>query len=285
VRIVSLLPAATEILLALGLEEELVGITHRCEVPATAEEPVVLTRAGSSGADALDAAALVEADPELVIVGDGDEGTVSARLIEAAFADRDVAPSVLTLAPTTVEGVLNGIVAVGAMTEAEDEALAVVEGLRERLKGLENIVLGRRDHGFQPPRVVLLGAVDPPATVGRWIPDQVRRAGGWELLGSDGGRGAPTTWDAVRDMDPEVLVLLPGGLPLAEAVRAWEAAPRPAAWEDLRAVRDDRVFVVDGGAFVLAGPRVLDGIEILAELIDPAAFDGMSPPATWARAG
>jgi len=284
VRIVSLLPAATEVLLALGLEEELVGITHRCEVPATGDQAVVLTRTGSGGGDALDAQALVDTDPELVVTGPGDDGSVGARLVEAAFADAAVRPSVLTLAPTSVEGVLNGIVAVGAMTEAEDEALAVVEGLRERLKVLEGIVLGRRDSGFRPPRLAVLDPGDPPLASGRWIPDQVRRAGGWDPLGQDGGRPEPTTWEAVHDLDPDVLVLVPGGLPLPEAVRAWEAAPRPEGWGELRAVREDRAFVVDGGAFLLAGPRVVDGIEILAELIDPAAFDGMAPPASWAEA-
>ena len=193
-RIVSLLPAATEILLALGLEEELVGITHRCEIPATGEEPAVLTRTGSGGGDALDAPALVEADPELVITGAGDDGSVGARLVEAAFADAAVRPSTLTLAPATVEGVLNAIVAVGAMTEAEDEALAVVEGLRERLKALEDIVIGRRDGGFRPPRLAVLDPGDPPVASGRWVPDQVRRAGGWDPLGQDGGRPEPTTW-------------------------------------------------------------------------------------------
>jgi iron complex transport system substrate-binding protein len=280
-RIVSLLPDATEVVLALGLEDELVGVTHRCDVPAVAGEPAVLTRPGSTGGDALDAAGLVEADPDLVIVGDARDGAVSGRLVEAAFADSDAVPSVLTHAPMTVEGVLNAIVGIGAMTESEDEALAVVEGLRERLQELQRIVLGRRDGGFAPPRMVLLVALDPPRTVGRWIPDQVRLAGGWELLGQPGGRGELTTWPAVADIDPEVLVLLPGGQPLTEAVHAWEAAVRPPGWADLRAVRAGRAFVVDGGPFVLAGPRVIDGIEILAELIDPAAFDGMSPPATW----
>ena len=282
-RIVSLLPAATEIVIALGLDEELVGITHRCRIPLGPDEAAVLTTAGPDG-DELDVGALLDADPDLVIVGGGDEGTIGARPVEAVFADDEDAPSVLTLAASSVEGVLNGIVAVGAMTEAENAALDVVVGLRERLQGLEEIVVGRRDRGFQPPRVVLLGAVDPPWAVGHWIPDQVRLAGGWELLGQDGGPAEPTTWDAVRDMDPEVLVLLPHGLPLPEAIRAWESSPRPDGWADLRAVRDDRVFVVDGGAFVLPGPRVIDGIEILAELIDPVAFDGMSPPATWSRA-
>jgi iron complex transport system substrate-binding protein len=283
VRIVSLLPAATEIVIALGLDEELVGVTHRCQVPSGPSEGAVLTAAGP-GFDELDIGALLDADPDLVIVGDGDEGTIGARAVEAVFADEEEPPSVLALAASSVEGVFNGIVAVGAMTEAENAALDVVLGLRERLRGLEDIVVGRRDGGFQPPRVVLLGAVDPPRAVGRWIPEQVRLAGGWELLGLDGGPAEPTTWDAVRDMDPEVLVLLSDGLPLAEATRAWESWPRPDGWAELRAVRDDRVFVVDGGAFVLAGPRVVDGIEILAELLDPVAFDGMSPPATWARA-
>ena len=281
-RIVSLLPAATEIVLALGLGEELAGVTHHCEVPPGAGDPLVVTRRGLPGTpDELDEAALDEADPELVIAGDGEDGLVGARVIEARYAGADTKPSFLALAPSTVEGVLNGIVAVGAMTEAEDEALGVVEGLRERLKGLEEIVMGRRDHGFAPPRVVLLGAVDPPRTVGRWIPDMVRLAGGWELLGQPGERPVATSWDAVRDMDPEVLVLLPGGLPLREGVRVWESAPRPEAWADLRAVREGRAFIVDGGCFVLAGPGVIDGIEVLAELIDPAAFDGMSPPGTW----
>jgi iron complex transport system substrate-binding protein len=281
---VSLLPGATEILLALGLDDELVGVTHRCEVPATGEEPAVLTRTGSGGGDALDAAALVDADPELVITGPGDDGSVGPRIVDDAFADGEVRPSVLTLAPTSVEGVLNAIIAVGAMTEAEDEALGIVEGLRERLRGLEDIVLSRRDHGFRPPRLAVVDPGAPPLAAGRWVPDQVRLAGGWDVLGHGGAPPQATSWEAVHDVDPEVLVLAPGGLALADAIRAWEAGPRPERWADLRAVHDDRVFLVDGAPFGLPGPRVVDGIEILAELIDPAAFDGMSPPATWARA-
>lgn len=202
-RIVSLLPAATEIVLALGLGEELAGVTHRCEVPPHAGDPLVVTRGALDGApDTLVEDALQEAAPDLVIAGEGDGGLVGTRAVEALYAAAETPPSILTLAPTSVEGVLNGIVAVGAMTEAEDDALGVVEELRERLKGLEEIVMSRRDHGFAPPRVLVLGEVDPPATVGRWIPDQVRLAGGWEILGGEGERPAPTSWEAVRDMSP-----------------------------------------------------------------------------------
>jgi iron complex transport system substrate-binding protein len=282
VRIVSLLPAATETILALGLGSELVGVTHRCDVPSTDDEPVVLTEAGPER-DILDEEALLDTTPDLVIAGDGEDGGIDARSIERLFDEEEVVPSVLRIAPSSVEGVFNAIVAIGAMTEAEDEALGIVVGLRERLKCVEDIILARRDGGFVPPRAVLLAGLEPPLGVGRWIPDQVRLAGGWELLGHEGERARPTTWDAVRDLDPEVLVLLPGGLPLPEAVRAFESTPRPEGWDELRAVQGGRVFVVDGEPFVLPGPRVMDGVEVLTELFDPAAFDGMSPVDTWIR--
>jgi iron complex transport system substrate-binding protein len=285
VRIVSLLPAGTEIVVALGLDDELVGVGHRAAASVGLVRPPLVTRdaPGRRHADVLDLDAFVAADPDLVLVGQGDDGGIDARGLRDALAGR-ADPTVLPLVPGSVEGVLNAIVAVGAMTESEDEALAVVEDLRERLRVLEEVVIGRRDHGFRPPRVVVLDEVDPPRAAGRWVPDQVRLAGGWELLGQAGEAARTTSWAAVEEVDPEVLVLMPGGLPLRDGVAAWEVTPRPAGWHELRAVIDRRVHVVDGGAFATAGPRVIDGIEILAELFDPAAFDGMAPPDTWVRA-
>ena len=126
--------------------------------------------------------------------------------------------------------------------------------------------------------------LDPPVTVGRWIPEQARRAGGWELLGREGERGSETTWEAVREVDPEILVLMPAGMDLATTVEAWAALPRPAGWADMRAVREGRVFAVDGSAyFWRPGPRIVDGIEVLAEIVDPKAFDGMAPGGSFAR--
>jgi iron complex transport system substrate-binding protein len=285
VRIVSLAPAGTEIVVALGLDDELVGVGHRASAAGLVPAPFVTRPAtGPRHADALDIDAFLAADPDLVLVGSGDDGGIDARRLQDVLGGR-ASPSVLSIAPGSVEGVLNAIVAVGAMTEAEDEALGVVEDLRERLKVLEEVVLGRRDHGFRPPRAVVLDAVDPPRSAGRWVPDQVRLAGGWELLGQAGEPSRSTTWAAIEDIDPEVLVLLPGGLPVRDGAAAWASAPRPDGWLELRAVRDRRVHVVDGGAFATAGPRIIDGIEILAELFDPAAFDGMAPPDTWLRAG
>jgi len=295
VRIVSLLPAATEIVVALGLGEELVGVTERCALPAGLTGVAIVAR-GAPGVTAagpglplleVDETALVEADPDLIIGSDLCRVvTAGSRELRELAAEIDDEVEVLSLDPVSVEGVLNAIQAVGAMTEAEDAAMDVVVGLRERLQAVEAIVVGRRERGFVPPRLAALEWLDPPIAVGRWIPEQVRLAGGWELLGHEGERAAPTSWEAVREVDPEILVLMPAGLHLAETVAAWAATPRPEGWEDLRAVRDGRVFAVDGaGQFAQPGPRVVDGIEALAEIIDPLAFDGMSLPDSWARVG
>ncbi|HKF85092.1 MAG TPA: cobalamin-binding protein [Candidatus Limnocylindrales bacterium] len=307
-RIVSLLPSATEIVFALGLGDDLVGVTHECDYPAEARDRPVVTRsvrdltAASShqihslveesmrshqALYELDEAALEAAHPDLILtqelcrvcaVGYEEVNEVARRL------DGEV--TVLSLEPTSVEGILNTIQTVGAMTEAEDAAVDLVEQLRERLRHVNDIVAGRRDHGFVPPRVAAVEWLDPPFAVGHWVPEQVRLAGGWELLGSEGGRSVPTTWESVREVDPEVLVLMPCGFDLAKTVEEWQAQPRPSGWDDLRAVAAQRVFAVDGSAyFSRPGPRVIDGIELLAELIDPAAFDGMSPAGSWERVG
>ena len=305
-RIVSLIPSATEIVFALGLGDELVGVSEDCDYPPDVRHiPVVsrrtqdLSSATSREINAaversmhdhtplyeLDDAALAAAEPDLILtqelcrvcaVGYREVNEVARRL------DGDV--TVISLEPTSIEGILNSIQTVGAMTEAEDAAVDVVEGLRERLKAVEEIVVGRRDHGFVPPRVAAIEWLDPPFAVGHWVPEQVRLAGGWELLGQEGGRSVETTWAALREVDPEILVLMPCGFGLEETIAEWARTPTPEGWAELRAVQDGRVFAVDGsGLFSRPGPRVVDGVEVLAELIDPAAFDGMSPPDTWAR--
>jgi iron complex transport system substrate-binding protein len=308
VRIVSLLPSATEIVFALGLGDELVGVTHECDYPPEARRLPVVTRSvhDLTGASSrhindlveesmrshtalyeLDEAALAASAPDLILtqelcrvcaVGYEQVNEVARRL------EGDV--TVLSLEPVSVEGIFNAIQAVGAMTEAEDAAVDVVEDLRERLRRVSEIVQGRRDGGFAPPRVAAIEWLDPPFACGTWVPEQVRLAGGWELLGAEGGRSVETTWAAVREVDPEIVVLMPCGFDLARTVEEWQRLPRPDGWAELRAAREGRVFATDGSAyFSRPGPRVMDGIELLAELIDPAAFDGMAPEGSWARLG
>lgn len=309
-RIVSLLPAATEIVWALGLADDLVGVSHACDHPAGVAGRPILTRPLPAPADApthrvdevvaeevaggapgpaeilLDRLAALE--PDLVLVGPppGRAGTTAAR--DAAGRDaalRAALPAEATLVvlePISLEGIFHAIAAVGAMVAAEDEAVGLVEILRERLADVEEIVEERREQGHRAPRVVALEWLDPPLGAGLWLPEQIRRAGGWEVLGTDGRPAARTTWQAVEDLDPEMILLAPCGLHLAETAAAWRAAPRPASWADLRAVQRGHVFALDAAAyFSRPGPRVIDGIELLAEIFDPAAFVDLAPAGSW----
>jgi iron complex transport system substrate-binding protein len=121
--------------------------------------------------------------------------------------------------------------------------------------------------------VVAVEWLDPPFAVGHWVPEQIRRAGGWDLLGSDGEKAQPTTWDAVAEVDPEMLFLMPCGFHLAETIDEWSRTPVPPGIGELAAARSGAVFALDGSAyFSRPGPRVIDGVEMLAEIMDPEAF-------------
>jgi iron complex transport system substrate-binding protein len=303
-RIVSLLPSATEIVCAIGLGDELVGITHECDWPPEVAGKPVMTRSvfdlegtpsrtihelvdasihGGSSLYALDEAALDAARPDVILTQE------LCTVCAVSYADvNEVARSidadirVVSLEPTSIEGILHTITTVGAMTESEDAAVDVVEGLRTRLRAVEETVLARRDDGFTPPRVAGLEWLDPPFAAGHWVPEQIQRAGGWEVLGAVGERSVETTWDAVREVDPQMLVLMPCGFHLPETVSEWQRTPRPPFWRELSAVRRGQVFAVDGSAyFSRPGPRVIDGIEMLAEIFDPEAFVETSPVGAW----
>ena len=303
-RIVSLLPSATEIVAALGLADELVGITHECDWPPEVAGTPVMTRSvhdlgtkssadihqlvsdsvhGGSSLYSLDEAALEAAQPDLILTQELCQVcAVSYRQVNEVARSIDADITVVSLEPTTIEGILNTISTVGAMTDAEDEAVELVESLRTRLGIVETRVFERRKEGHQAPRIVGLEWLDPPFAVGHWVPEQIRRAGGWDLLGQDDQASSQTDWGAVVDVDPEMIVLMPCGFHLTETVAEWERVPRPIGWSSIEAVRRGNVFAVDGSAyFSRPGPRVLDGIEMLAEIFDPDAFVETAPPGSW----
>ena len=303
-RIVSLLPSATEIVFALGLGDELVGRTHECDFPPEAAAVPALTESvgvepgatsrrihervtrsvhGGSSIYRLDEAALDAARPDLVLTQElCDVCAVSYRDVTDAVRTIDADVTVVSLEPTSLEGIFNTISTVGAMADAEDEAVGLLEMLRERLGGIENRVLQRRLEGFPPRRVVSLEWLDPPFAAGHWVPEQVRRAGGWDLLGQQGERSVETTWEAVLDVDPEQLLLMPCGFDAQTTAAEWERTTRPDRFGELRAVRRGEVFALDGSSyFSRPGPRVVDGIAMLAELFDPSGFMDQAPPEAW----
>jgi len=277
-RIVSLVPSATEIVYALGLGDQLVGRTHACDFPEGVDEvPVVTVNDPDAPERRLDGALLARLEPDLVLTdGSEEEPLVDYAEVSAIVGGMERETTLVALAPHTIEGILNSISTVGAYTEAEYEAVGLVEVLRERLRDVGG--------GFGPDtrRAVVLEGLDPLLTAGRWVPEMVRRAGGWELLGRDGEPSAETTWEQVREVEPQVLVLALRDANAAEAAKALESAPLPDWFDELEAVRDGEFFAVDGrGLFSRPGPRVIEGVAVLAELFEPEIFAGAGPIESW----
>ena len=303
-RIVSLVPSATEIVCALGLSRQLVGVTHACDWPAEARGKPVVTRplvelrgvsdaavhrrmAAAIGSGTavfeVDEDAIRRAKPDLIITQAlcAVCSPSGASVVELARSI-DPAITVVTLEPSSLEGIFNTISTIGAMTETEHKALALLSRLRGRLGRIEQRVAKSRAAGHQPLRVVGLEWLDPPMVVGHWIPEQIRRAGGWDLLGRDGEKSVRTTWSSIRAVEPDMLLLLPCGYGLEETKQAFARMPRPAFWSELAAVQRQNVIALDGSAFFdRPGPRVVDGVSLLAEIFDPDRFVDVSPPMSW----
>ena len=303
-RIVSLLPSATEIVCALGLSRQLVGVTHECDYPAEARSMPVMTRptldlAGASNATIdrrvraavesgaplyeIDEAAIRKAKPDLILTQELCHVCAPSYATVQELA-RAISPdiTVLSLEPTSIEGIFNSITAVGAMTETERRAISLLGRLRGRLGRIEQKVDKARAAGHRPLRVVGLEWLDPPMAVGHWVPEQVRRAGGWDLLGRDGEPAVRTTWNDIRDVEPDMLLLMPCGFDLGGTIREFGRIRKPKAWADILAVQRQNVIALDGSAyFSRPGPRVIDGIALLAEIFDPSRFVDVSPPMSW----
>jgi len=277
-RIVSLTPSATEIVYALGLGDQLVGRTHRCDFPQdVVDVPVVTVSDPDAPGRSLEGALLAKLEPDLVLTdGSEDHPLVDYSEISAVVGGLARETTLVALAPYTIEGILNSISTVGAYTEAEYEAVGLVEVLRERLD-----TVGRA-FGPDTRRAAVLESLDPLLAAGRWVPEMVRRAGGWELLGREGESSTVTTWEALREVEPQVLVLALRDADAAGAEAALETAAVPAWFDELEAVREGEFFAVDGrGLFSRPGPRVFEGIAVLAELFEPEIYAGTGPVESW----
>ena len=311
-RIVSLLPAATEIVAALGLGDRLVGRSHECDRPpgvrrlpavtrglltADPADPAAIDRevaaraAAGEALYALDEEALASARPDLIVTQSlCGVCAVAEDAVAAAAAALPSRPAVLSLAPSTLEGVIDSALAVGAAAGAPEAAARLAAGLRARLDALRRRVAGR-----PRPRVVCLEWLEPPFLAGHWVPDQVAAAGGRDPLARPGLPSARATPAEVAAAAPEALVLMPCGWGLDEAAAAASSAAFLRDFGDTPAVRAGRVAAVAAGdLFSRPGPRLVDGAELLAALLhpevagppDPAAGRWLAPapPVAGARA-
>jgi iron complex transport system substrate-binding protein len=287
-RIASLLPSATEIVYALGLEDDLVSVTFECDYPAAARaKPVVSDTSLPSGlspaeidrivnerADAheslytLDEDALRLLDPELVLTQDlCAVCAIDVSEVSDALRHLGCRGDVLTLDPKRLDDVLDSIEQVGAATGTTPRAQQVATELRDRLAAVADAV-----RGPSRPRTFVLEWTDPPFNAGHWIPDMVVAAGGEPILASPGEYSQPLTWSEVVEARPDVVVVAPCGYQLdgtTELIRDDHELRGQLA----RSSAADRVWAVDASwYFVRPGPRLVDGVEILAGILHPDAW-------------
>ncbi|MYX93662.1 ABC transporter substrate-binding protein [Streptomyces sp. SID486] len=288
-RIVSLLPAATDIVAELGLSDRLVGRTHECDWPPreVASVPVVtgadldqdaLTSreisdavggSAHSGSSlyTLDTEALAALRPDVILTQDlCDVCAVSYEKVSRAVRLLDADTRVLSLEPRTLDDVLDCLVGVGELL-----------GVRERAEQRRAALLGRLDRvraavaGRVRPRVVAIEWLAPLWPAGHWVPEQIGTAGGQPLLATPGEHTKPMTWEAVRAAQPDVVLVLPCGFPPERTLREAELLRDLPGWSELPAVRSGRVWVLDGPAyFNRPGPRVVRGAEVLAHVLHGA---------------
>ena len=290
-RICSLLPSATEIVCALGLEERLVGVTHECDFPHSVQDlprvtSSVIDSEGLSAAqidqavrDSLaDQATIYHLDrdlldalhPDLVLTQElCDVCAVGPDEVRSVIKSLSQQPHVVSLEPRTLEEVFDSILLVGRLTGSIARAQRLVGDLRARLRAVSEAV-----RGCPRPGMLTLEWIDPVFVGGHWVPEMVRIAGGYDVLGQVGRPSREASWDEVRAAAPEVVVAMLCGFDLDRTVREMRSAHLADAWHALPAVREGRVFATDGSSyFSRPGPRLVDGVEVLASILHPEVCD------------
>jgi iron complex transport system substrate-binding protein len=295
VKIISLLPSATEIVFALGLGDSLEGVTHECDYPAEARDKPVVMRPSlppgplsSREIDAavrakmnareplyvLDRALIQRVQPDVILTQDLCRVcAIASGEVEDALADLGVDAKVLSLDPNTLDEIFVSIEAVGKLLEREEQAKELTESLRARVETVKKTALR-----LPTIRTLALEWFDPPFGGGHWIPEMVELAGGTNLLTEKGKPSTTVTWRQIRDATPEVVVFMPCGYYLDEAEEEGARLFGNPEFADTPAARERNVFAVDATSyFSRPGPRIVDGLEILAWAIHPEAYPAPSP--------
>lgn len=290
-RICSFLPSATEIVYELGLGDSLTSVSHECDFPAEAKDKPKVVRAkfdsnGMSSAEInaavsklvtsgeriydIDNDVLKSANPDLVLTQQlCDVCAISFDDVQKAVLQLDTAPKVMSLDPSSVADVIADVERVGEATGTASLAREVAEGLRERVE----IVRSEVKAATSTPKVATVEWLDPLILSGHWVPEMVEIAGGAHGIVGPGEASPVVSLDDLVAYDPDILVLMPCGMDVDRAIKEFSQLETLDTWKSLRAVTEGRLYAADGGAiFSRSGPRLVDGIELLAQIIHPELF-------------
>ncbi len=302
IRIVSLLPGATELVFELGLGDALVGVSHECRLPAGADpRPVVVQPAldlSSKTARQVDEAVsrrrdreghlyyvdeerLRSLDPDLLLTQDLCEVCApSGDQIDRVVQSMDPPPRTHSMTPTDLEGILRDVVELGAKAGVEGRARAWTDRARERLSDLRTAL-----RGVSPrTRVFCMEWLDPPFYAGHWVPQQVELAGGKDGLAPPGEASGRLSWRRIRRYDPEWLLLMPCGYTTRQVVDEADRLVEYEGYRRLTAVRRGNVYAVNAEAyFARPGPGVIEGTRLLAHLFHPERVSWEGPSEAFQR--
>ncbi len=297
-RIITTLPSATEIVALLGLEDKLVGITHECDYPPEIRlKPVVMrsvfdsTQMTSREIDdsvlervtqgksvyTIDEELLRSLAPDLIITQELCEVCATPlREVSKTIANLNPKPGILSLTPHNLEEVLQDVVKVGRATGSLERAKEILSKLESRVDKVKEKCM---DSSVQRPSVFCLEWLDPVYCSGHWMPELVDYSGGREGLGKFGEPSTVVEWEKVLKIDPEVIFVTVCGYDVQRTLSEISTLTGKEGWGSLRAVRNSKVFVMDSPSYYSrSGPRLVDGLEIMASILHPELFPDYKTP-------
>lgn len=300
-RIASLLPSATEILFSLGLSEDIIAVSHECDFPSEASARPVLTQSAlhqkthksadvnrevaQRGGDIynLDESLLERLQPDLILTQElCNVCAVSYTRVKQAARLLDAGTKIVSLEPTTLEDILDNILLVGRLTDRSRQAEELVQKLRDRIETVRNTTCDVKDK----PRVFFMEWLQPPWSGGHWIPQMIDFAGGTDGLGRLGRPSHRIEWKEVVEYRPEIVVLSPCGYDVSGVLDELHVLDSYDGWDKIPAFKTSNIYAVNASSyFSRPGPRIVDGLELLAHIIHPELFQNSPKPQDGVRVG
>lgn len=295
-RICSLVPGATEVVAALGLQQDLVGISHECDYPPSLARVSVMVRpsieshrlsssqideevgsllSAGTGLYELDEPQFLAARPDLIIAQDlCDVCAITPSQLDRVLRTLSPTPRLITLNPRRLEDMLQDIVTLGQALQREGAGKQFAIDLRSRLDAVRTRVSSETGR----PRVACLEWLSPLYTAGHWVPDMVEAAGGVDVLATAGTASRKMDWETLSSSAPDVIVLMPCGFTVRRTRDELATVIEHPQWRTLPAVQRGEVYLVDAlSYFSRPGPRLIDGVEQLAAIFHPARYDHHLP--------
>ena len=293
-RIVSFLPSATELLYEFGVEDKLFGVTHECRYPVTATlKPQVISSVINSdeltsneintitctllrdgkNIFELNKKNLLDADPDLIISQETCEVCAAyTTQIKTALDVLPRTPELYSMDPHNLKEIIQSVTKLGKILQKEEKALEIVNSLQKRIKIIQN------SKNKKIPRVLAIEWIEPFFTAGHWIPGMIELAGGINLISKTGEHSRRMNIDEVLNSNPDIIILMPCGFDTARTISEYNLILKNnRAWNSLNAVKNNQIFAVDANSFFSKPSiRTIEGLEILAKIIQPGKFDDLS---------